>query len=156
MSFTQVVLRFVVNFLHVAVIETHEGAASLFGKTTTGDNVCMLLKYGSGESDFTLDGKCEREGPLVAIFGELEAAWTGASMLASPVPSPAPPVDAAAVAEAIEQAAAETAAKEGGETSAKESGEAAEDDDEPDGGNPMVEGDDDFEDASPGPHENDD
>jgi hypothetical protein len=150
------VLRFVVSCLHVAVIETHKGAASLYGKTTSGDNICMLLKCVDGESDFTLDGKCEREGPLVAVFGELEAKWNGASMLASPIPAAAPPVDATAVAEAIEKVVAKDDAPTAATTGAVVAGEEDEEDDEPAATNPMVEGDDDFEDASPGPGDNDD
>lgn len=74
----ETVLRFVVCSLHLTVIEANpgEGAASLAGKSTAGENVCLLLKCAEGAAEFTLAGKSEQEGRLVSIMTELVENWT--------------------------------------------------------------------------------
>eukprot|EP00038_Savillea_parva_P027238 m.58366 g.58366 ORF g.58366 m.58366 type:complete len:1253 (+) comp7821_c0_seq1:94-3852(+) len=79
----EVVLRYVAAFLHLTVIERSPGAASLHGKSTTGEHLCFLLKCGDDDEAFSLDGKSETEDHLVAIMDELASAWTDASQAAA-------------------------------------------------------------------------
>lgn len=133
----EVVLRYVVCFLHLTVIETHPGAASLAGKSAAGEDLCFLLKCGDADADFSLDGKSNSESRLVSVMTELATSWATVCEVAAAAASPeaaapsaaaSPAPAAAAVSPTVETAVVETAASPVAEEAAPP--DEADDDDE--------------------------